>query len=179
MIFSRIDVSDLQHRLFAELRVLVGLVVVFPSISFGQAPSALADSESFVYRTTSKGELRLYVVKPQRWRSGGTRSAFVTFFGGGWSSGSPSNAMFSARWAAQLGFVSFVPDYRVADRFETTPREAVADARLAVRWIQVHADELGIDPRKLVVAGSSSGGHLALWTAISEGPPGYPPEEAP
>jgi acetyl esterase/lipase len=37
-----------------------------------------------------------------------------------------------------------------------------------VRWIQDHAKELGIDPGKIVVQGSSAGGHVAAWTAIPD-----------
>jgi acetyl esterase/lipase len=44
----------------------------------------------------------------------------------------------------------------------------VADGRAAVRWVQDHAAELGIDPSKIVVQGSSAGGHVAAWTAIPD-----------
>ena len=48
-----------------------------------------------------------------------------------------------------------------------------------MRWIEDHANELGIDPKKIVVGGSSSGGHVALWTAIEHTPPGSATNEAP
>lgn len=35
-----------------------------------------------------------------------------------------------------------------------------------------HADELGIDPSRVAVGGSSAGGHVAMWTAIEKSPPG-------
>ena len=65
------------------------------------------------------------------------------------------------------------------ERFATDATACVADARAAVRWLQAHAAELGLDPAKLVVSGSSAGGHLALWTAITATPPGGDPAEAP
>ncbi len=48
-----------------------------------------------------------------------------------------------------------------------------------MHWLQVHAAELGIDPRRIVVSGSSAGGHLAIWTAITASPPGSDPAETP
>jgi acetyl esterase len=48
-----------------------------------------------------------------------------------------------------------------------------------VRWIQDHADKLGIDSKRVVVGGSSAGGHVALWTAIEHTPPGSATNEAP
>jgi len=78
-----------------------------------------------------------------------------------------------------LGFVGVAPDYRTKGRFGTSPLESVADGRSALRWIQDHAKELGIDPRRVVVGGSSAGGHVALWTAISKAPPGSEPERSP
>src|SRR5690606_30332323 len=65
------------------------------------------------------------------------------------------------------------------DRHGTTPLECVADARAAVRWVQEHAEELGIDADRIVVTGNSAGGHIAVWTAIEDVPPGSDPAEAP
>jgi acetyl esterase/lipase len=42
----------------------------------------------------------------------------------------------------------------------------MADATSAVRWLRSHSAELGLDPSRLVAAGGSSGGHLALSTAV-------------
>lgn len=60
------------------------------------------------------------------------------------------------------------PDYRTRKRFDAKPEDCVADGRAAVRWVQDHAAELGIDPAKIVVQGSSAGGHVAAWTAIPD-----------
>jgi acetyl esterase/lipase len=45
----------------------------------------------------------------------------------------------------------------------------MADAKSAVRWLRAHAGELGVDPNRVVAGGGSSGGHLALSSAILEG----------
>lgn len=134
-------------------------------------------TEAHVYR--AEPELRLHVAKPAQWDKSRPRPAFLFFFGGGWSRGTPQNSVGWARLAAGWGMVGIAPDYRTKERFGTSPLEAVADARAALRWVQDHAAELGIDPAKVVVGGNSAGGHLALWTALSSTPPGSAADEAP
>ena len=92
----------------------------------------------------------------------------MSFFGGGWSSGTPAKSITYAKWAAKYGLVGVAPDYRTRKRFDAKPEDCVADGRAAVRWIQDHVKELGIDPAKIVVQGSSAGGHVAAWTAIPD-----------
>jgi acetyl esterase/lipase len=168
------------------------LASIFAASVFGQAPKAAAPrppettpvtfpgAETFVFRELKPDPLRLHVFKPKGWKAGDQRPGFVWFFGGGWSHGTPANAVGFAKWAADLGFVGIAPDYRTHDRFGgTSPLASVADARLALHWIEEHAAELGIDPARIVVGGNSAGGHVALWTAITHTPPGSDENEAP
>ena len=129
-------------------------------------PLTLPGAEPFVFKKVGDEELRLHVVKPKDWKASDKRACWVTFFGGGWSSGTPARSITYAKWAAKYGLVGVAPDYRTRKRFDAKPEDCVADGRAAVRWIQDHAAELGIDPAKIVVQGSSAGGHVAAWTAI-------------
>jgi acetyl esterase/lipase len=142
-------------------------------------PVTLPGAETHVYRPLAPEPLRLHVFKPAGWHPGDRRAAFVWFFGGGWTGGTPQNAAGWTQWAAQRGFVGIAPDYRTRNRFGTSPLESVADARAALHWIEEHAAELGIDPQQIVVGGNSAGGHVALWTAIARTPPGSSVDEAP
>ena len=136
------------------------------------APHSIPGSEARVFRTIGEAELRLHLVKPKGWTKNDSRPCMVAFFGGGWSSGTPERSIGWARWAASHGMVGVAPDYRTRERFNTTPEDCVADARAAVRWVQSHAAELGIDPRKIVVQGGSAGGHVGAWTGIPSPGPG-------
>ena len=60
-----------------------------------------------------------------------------------------------------------VPDVQAA------ARDAQHDMQAAVRYARAHADELGIDPNKIAVGGSSAGGIIALMTAFNEAHPGH------
>jgi unsaturated chondroitin disaccharide hydrolase len=135
-------------------------------------PPSLPGSEPFVFRRIGDVELRLHVVKPPGWNEGDRRPCLVAFFGGGWNSGTPERSIRWAKWAADLGLVGIAPDYRTRNRHGTRPEDCVADGRAAVRWIAAHADELGIDPGRIVALGSSAGGHVAAWTAIPMFGPG-------
>jgi len=135
-------------------------------------PLSLPGSEPFVFRKAGTNELRLHIVKPLGWTNGDQRPCLVSFFGGGWNSGTPERSIVWAKWAANKGLVGVAPDYRTRDRFGGTPEDCVSDARAAVRWIEKHAAELGIDPKKIISMGSSAGGHVAAWTAIPSAGPG-------
>jgi len=142
-------------------------------------PLGYEDAETFVFAERVSEPLRLHVVKPVGWKASEPRAAFVFFYGGGFVKGSPDKSIGWARMAAKWGMVGIAPDYRVKDRFNGSPADCVADGRAALRWVQDHAAELGIDTRRIVVGGSSAGGHLALWTAITATPPGSSEAEAP
>jgi len=139
----------------------------------------LAGAESFVYRDGALEPMRLYVFKPAGWSSRDRRAAFVFFFGGGWTHGTPERSAMWGKFAASLGMVGIVPDYRTKERFNTSPLAAVADGRAALHWVQSHAEGLGLASDTIIVGGDSSGGHVALWTTITENPPGSIASEAP
>ena len=131
-------------------------------------PLTLPGAETFIFKKVGETELRLHVVKPNDWKASDMRPCLVSFFGGGWTSGTPARSITYAKWAAKNGLVGVAPDYRTRNRFNTQPEDCVADGRAAVRWIQDHSMELGIDPTKIVAQGSSAGGHVAAWTAIPD-----------
>jgi acetyl esterase/lipase len=53
----------------------------------------------------------------------------------------------------------------------------VADAKRAVAWVRTHAADLEIRPDRIVLAGGSAGGHLALLAASTHQDPTLTPAE--
>ncbi len=157
-----------SFRLLAAVCFLVSAATAAPE----KTPLSIPGSEPVVFRTVGKAELRLHIVKPTGWTAGEKRPCLVAYFGGGWNGGTPERLIGWAKWAAGLGMVGIAPDYRTRERFGTTPEDCVADARAAVTWIEKNAEMLGIDPQRIVAIGSSAGGHVAAWTAISSAGPG-------
>jgi acetyl esterase/lipase len=113
------------------------------------------------YKKTDKGDLMLHVFKPSGAASPGTRPAIIFFYGGGWKQGTPLQFYPECAWFASKGLVAVSADYRTAFTHGTSPFEAVADGKSAVRWIRRHAAELGVDPSKIIAAGASAGGQIA------------------
>ena len=151
---------------------LLGCIGVKAAEKTETTPLSLPGSEPFVFRTVGETNLLLHVVKPAGWAKTDQRACMVCFFGGGWSSGTPERSIRWAKWAADLGLVGIAPDYRTRKRFGAVPEDCVSDGRTALRWIEAHAAELGIDPAKIIVQGGSAGGHVAVWTAIQTPGPG-------
>jgi acetyl esterase/lipase len=60
---------------------------------------------------------------------------------------------------------------------ETDLPGMVADTKRALAWIKDHAADLDVDPDRVVVAGGSSGGHLALLAAYAADDPALTPAE--
>ena len=92
--------------------------------------------------------------------------AIVFFFGGGWNNGTVKQFEPQALYFSQRGMVCILADYRVREKQKTTPFESLKDAKSAIRYIREFANELQIDPSKIVASGGSAGGHLAAATAI-------------
>ena len=155
------------------------LAHALPGAGPSPTPASLPGSEAHVYRELPGEPLRLHVFRPAEWQPGDQRPAFVWFFGGGWLRGSPTQSAGWARRASAVGLVGVAVDYRTRERFGTDATAAVADARRALRWVQDHATEFGVDPARVIVGGSSAGAHLALWAAIPTAPVGASADDSP
>ncbi len=88
------------------------------------------------------------------------RPAVVMFHGGAWIAGTRHQLMWYGRELAKRGYVAASISYRMMPRYRFP--EPVHDAKAAVRWMRVHADEYGIDPDRIAATGHSAGGHLAM-----------------
>ena len=67
-------------------------------------------------------------------------------------------------WLDQFGAVVVTVDYRLAP--ESTGTTLVDDCYQGLRWIAANADELGIDPSRIIVAGASAGGGLTAGITL-------------
>ena len=111
----------------------------------------------------------MHVFKPSDYKILDKRPVIVFFFGGGWVGGSTKQFYQQARFFADNGYLAVSAEYRVRGKHKTTPFESVTDGKSAIRWLRAHADELGIDPNKIIASGGSAGGHVAACTGVIKG----------
>ena len=153
-----------MHRPVNHILFLFALLFVNPGNVLGQSESQNVKWYSY----GSHPEQRLGVIQPAESLRAASHGAVVYFHGGGWYMGSADWGVGVAQKYADLGLVGITAGYRLSDQKTVTPVDAVEDARSAIRWVREHADELKIDPDRIVARGSSAGGHLA--TIIAELP---------
>lgn len=102
----------------------------------------------------SRPELLQFLPKKRK-----NATAVIFFPGGGYQfSGFLRNARELAEILDSVGIVVFGLKYRTK-RNQEVPLE---DAQRAVRYVRANAEMLGIDPRRIGVAGQSAGAHLVM-----------------
>jgi acetyl esterase len=129
-------------------------------------PETLSGAESLIYKTVGGANLRLHIFSPDGHTPSQKKPAIIFFFGGGYISGTIMQFVPQAKYLAARGMVAAVADYRVTSRHGSTPSQSIADGRDSIRYLRKHAADLGIDPQRIVAAGGSAGGNLALAAAI-------------
>lgn len=156
---------------------LLGLIASVPFLAvaangeLAPNPDSLPDSESYTFKVVDDISLRLHVFDSSTTATEAItkpRPAIVFFFGGGLRGGSVMQFFSQAKALSELGMVAVIADYRVYRRHKTGAIEAVTDAQSAIRWVREHAEDLAVDPNRIVAAGGSSGGYLAAATATME-----------
>ena len=124
------------------------------------------------YKTIAASTLKLDVFYTDQSFEKKDNTAIVFFHGGGWAYGAPSEFFTTCERYARMGIITFSVEYRLCIENGVTPHrtispiECVMDAKSAIRWVRGNAAKLHIDSNKIVAAGQSAGGHLALCTPM-------------
>lgn len=93
-----------------------------------------------------------------------TPALLVFIHGGYWQELSKHSACFAAPACLAAGHAFAAVGYTLAP--EATVEQIVQECRSALVWLHQHAERLGFDPARIVVAGSSAGAHLAAMCSL-------------
>lgn len=123
----------------------------------------LSVSERFIPGPEESPDVRVLVCLPPSVQE--TIPVVLWLHGGGYVMGSADSEDLMAKTiVSAVGCAVVSVDYRLAP--ETPYPGSLEDCYAALKWLSTHASELGIDPKRIAVAGSSAGGGLAAALAL-------------
>lgn len=93
------------------------------------------------------------------------RPAVLFVHGGGWQAGGKEYHRPDAERLAASGWVAATVEYRLSD--EAVFPAGYQDVHCALAYVRANADELGVDPDRIAVAGMSAGGHLVSLLGVA------------
>ena len=142
----------------------IRLTPVFLAITAATARGGDVRFESGIVFAEPAGEtLRLDMARPAA--GDGPFPAVVCIHGGGFSGGRREDYDELCRKFARRGYVAITIDYRLSPKHQWPAH--IHDCKAAIRWLRGHAAEYGVDPAKIGAMGSSAGGHLSQFLAVT------------
>ncbi|RKR80706.1 acetyl esterase/lipase [Mucilaginibacter gracilis] len=123
--------------------------------------SGIEESEKII--TQDGITVNIHIVKP----AGAKKDipVFMFFHGGGWVLGDyPTHRRFVRDLVVESGLAAVFPDY--APSPEAHYPVAINQAYAATKWVSLHGEEIGVNGKKLAVAGNSVGGNMAAVVAL-------------
>ncbi len=124
-------------------------------------------AEDIAYLQHGDTPLRLRLLRPQ---GAGPFPLVVDLHGGAWTKGDLTECQTRDEILVQAGFATAALDFRHAgDGYPTS----LIDINYAIRWLKSQSGRLRIDPSRVGIVGQSSGGHLAMLSAMRPADPRY------
>lgn len=147
---------DLQPETLADVRA-------HPMFTGADLPPPLCPVREVFVAAEHGPEVRLLVVDPPS--SAASRPAILYIHGGGMVAGRADSTLDDKpKLALEHGCVVVSVDYRLAP--ETPFPGPQEDSYAALLWLVANAEELGVDPSRVIVMGASAGGGLAASLAL-------------
>ena len=135
----------------------------------GPPASMYMPDEIKAYKKKGETELTAHIFHSRKERQNDSSPAFVFFHPGGWSMGEPAWGYDLCRHYAGKGMEAISFQYRLSSIGGSSPVDALEDVRSAIRWTRKNANELKINPQKVIAGAISAGAHLATCAATLEG----------
>lgn len=162
-----------------RLPVIVGQLIVLP---LAYSMNAYADDtppgKRYIYKHSAGQPRALEIYFPKGHDPSTAKvPCAVLFHGGAWGGGDLKQFRKFCLYFASRGLVAATANYRLfpADKRNTLPEGesrkqfCIIDAKSAIRWMKQHAEELGIDPMRVITGGGSAGGHISILATTNPG----------
>lgn len=130
----------------------------------GHVDNAKPDEKtSVVYGNNGHQDLKMQVTSPTTIQK--TYKPLVLVHGGGYIAGARNQQPSWVKYYQSKGYVVFDVDYTLSSSTTHAWKQAPTDVANAIAYVQAHQHNYHVDMSKLVIAGSSAGGGIALQTA--------------
>jgi len=133
------------------------------SLAWAASAPYPTDRKTLPYSAPEGKDLLLDLYTPQGVQ--GPLPVILFVHGGGWFAGTRVTGPDFRRFFTEQGFAMASFDYRLVP--SVTFPTPVEDVKVAVRWLRANAKEQGLDPNRIGMWGTSSGGLLASIAALS------------
>ncbi|MEK7865210.1 MAG: alpha/beta hydrolase [Planctomycetota bacterium] len=139
------------------------LLLLAPALADGpKPPDDVRFDDDLVYGKGGDVDLTLDLARPKEAK--GPCRCILIIHGGGWAAGQ-KEVHDDMTWEfARRGWVAASVGYRLAPKHPFPAQ--VEDVKCAVRFLRAHAEEYGIDPKKIGAMGFSAGAHLSMMLGV-------------
>lgn len=134
-------------------------------LALGQRPQVQPRTLTFASKQGEDLRLDFYPPPPSRLPP----PLVILVHGGAWAGGERWHMRKTAAWLAAHGYAAASVDYRLAPRHHFPA--PVEDVHAATAFLKARSAELGFDPQRIVLLGSSAGGQVALIAAYTAADP--------
>lgn len=132
------------------------------------APEGVKKIADVDYAGTGNPRQTLDLYLPEKRKNESPLPVIVFIHGGGWQNGDKNGGGFKVTPFVSTGnFAGASIGYRLSDEAQWPAQ--IHDCKAAIRWIEAHAKEHGLDPERIAVWGTSAGGHLVAMVGVSNG----------
>ena len=133
------------------------------NVRFDQSAPYEVDERDIAYAKLGGSDVLARVYRPKG-TPAAPLAALVDVHGGAWSRGDRMTGALHSRGLAACGLVVVSLDFRQGPDHKHPA--ASQDVSAGIRWTRTNAASLGVDPARIGIVGSSSGGQLALLAAV-------------
>ncbi|HKB10773.1 MAG TPA: alpha/beta hydrolase [Vicinamibacterales bacterium] len=168
----------MMKRLSLSMVFVLALVAAAPAQQTPDLPASVSLFQkvrtvaNVVYEHANGWEGKLDVYAQRTPPNSPPTPVVIFIHGGGWVQGTKEGSMIRGVLPyVAMGYSVVNVEYRLAN--VSLAPAAIEDCRCALRWVIAHAKDYNLDVNRIVVAGESAGGHLALTTGMIPASAGF------